>query len=188
MKKILSVLAVLCLLAVACPAAADDYYPVTTAFMNRVSRSNGFVDYLGRSNEDGADILAMPYEDFSIMVVFLADGNHAELRVYDVIAFDEAQRPDVLDMLNSLNASYKYITFHADNDNTVTATMDVVLAGANLDASAEITFECSQRMAGILHDAWDTLQALNAAAPAPTETPAPAPGQLAPGDGKGGGR
>ena len=100
---------------------------------------------------------------YEVDIYLLPDGTHGELRIWNLIDYEEASFSDVLLAVDELNGSYKYTTFQTDRtDNSVTVSLDLIYpSDATPEQAADVTFEAMVRMVQIVRQAWPTLEPYN---------------------------
>ncbi len=191
MKKLITLVLLLCM---ACSLAAADASPTTDeiadAFMQLVSSYGGRCNDFG-APADGARMLVMPFEGYDVVYV-LRDSQHASVYVWNLISYEEAGLPQVLDAIDRLNRDYLYASFSTQrNRSRVDVQYDLIFgSGAPASVIASQSLEACLRIASIVDEALPVLSPLGVtvdadagteAAETPAE-PAEWPGK----DGKGG--
>jgi len=130
MKKTVSLLIALLLIAV--PALAEGVqYASTANFLDVLDALNIVYDYEGIDSDgdewiyleiDG-DITTIPVNCF-----FCSDDSLCTMRVWHLIDYDGSDYEAVLEVVNALNARYRFTCFYADtDDNSVTVGLDTII-------------------------------------------------------------
>ena len=159
MKRMLCVCALVLALCLAVPAMAEDYtYETTALFVEALDAEDMVYTYEGMDSND-YERLEMPYGadnlDMDVKLFFHENEERCGLRVWDVIEYDEAMKPVILNLVNELNGEYILAKWTADDDNTVTVAMDVILRPD--DSMGDILLEAVARMVDIVDAGYPTL-------------------------------
>lgn len=123
---------VMAVLFFAAPALAENVNHETAAlFIEHLDEEGYHYTYQGIDDND-YDRMQMSFEgdncDPLVNLFFDASEERCSLRVWDVIEYEEVMEPVILGIVNDLNEQYMYAKWTADDDFTVTASMDVLLA------------------------------------------------------------
>lgn len=115
----------------AAPALAENVnYETTALFIEHLDEEGYHYTYQGIDDND-YDRMQMSFEgdncDPLVNLFFDASEERCSLRVWDVIEYEEVMEPVILGIVNDLNGQYMYAKWTADDDFTVTASMDVLL-------------------------------------------------------------
>ena len=115
----------------AAPALAENVNHETTAlFIEHLDEEGYHYTYQG-SDDNDYDRMQMSFEGDNcaplVNLFFDASEERCSLRVWDVIEYEEVMEPVILGIVNDLNEQYMYAKWTADDDFTVTASMDVLL-------------------------------------------------------------
>jgi len=96
-----------------------------------------------------------PKFDYDINCFFNTDLQDCALRVWNLIAFSDADFAKVLRACNTLNNDYRFATFEVDeSDNTVTVSMDIIFRSNDV---ADIMWEATQRLCDITERGYEVL-------------------------------
>jgi hypothetical protein len=131
-KRAFSLFAMLMAMIVfAVPTLAEDANLETTAL---------FIEYLDEEDyrysyegflDNGFECIRMAFRgdncDPEVVLHFDPDEDCCNLRVWNVIEYEEVMEPVILDVVNELNVKYKFGKWSADDDFSVTASLDVFL-------------------------------------------------------------
>ncbi len=161
MKKLMAAL----LLAVLCtslfvPALAEDpQFTATKSFLDVLDANDLGYNFTGISSS-GEEHVYMDNEDenfaYTFHIYFHEDNDRANVYIWNIITFDDADFTNVLRVVNELNYSYKYTRFYIDeSDNTVTCAMSIILHDEN--DTGDIVLEGLLRVASILKRAYPPL-------------------------------
>ena len=75
--------------------------------------------------------------DYRIKFISIDNDNDVAVRVFGLIRVGEAQKPKILETLNTLNNKYRYVKFCCDNDSDVNIEYDYLLRSENPENSAD---------------------------------------------------
>ncbi len=89
------------------------------------------------------------YKGLSFSFIFDDDGESVALRVFSIEEFSPAQLPQAYEFCNRMNNEYRWLRFHIDSDNELTAGMDAVITSEN---AGDVCCELLQRAVGIVDD------------------------------------
>lgn len=161
MKKLLclTLTLMLCLtLATSAALAETAMYATTQMVLDTLDEADFNYDYAVLNDDAGSEIIMVPMgsseNPIDIYLIF-RDGESIGIRVWDIIAFEDADMVNVLMACNTLNADYKFVNFYVDtSDNTVTCKMDIIHRESNV---GDIVFEATLRMANIIQDGFEVL-------------------------------
>ena len=157
MKKLLAIALCLCMLLPAIALAASAELSSTKAFLKWADRNDIVYEYVGI--DDSYERVRVENEgeafDYTIQYFFDVNEENASLRVWDVFAFDEDDFSKACVLCNTLNGDYKYVSFFAEDDNTITACIDLIFRDNDVDA---IMAEATDFMVRILDDAYPTIK------------------------------
>lgn len=163
MKKWLAALCAAILLCAACCAAAESpaAYESTGAFLALMDAKGMTYTLEGLDGEAREKVVIRNTDaggnTYDISYFFEPGDERCALRVWNLITFDAAKRPEVLRALNTLNSEYRYVRFHADeSDNTVTASMDLIF---HREDAALIVWEATLHLVDILETGCPALAA-----------------------------
>lgn len=150
MKKLIAAVLVLLLcLSSVTVLAVEAEYSVTQAFVDYLDEYN--VHYqLTTEAAAGKEKLLFTVNDqtigsYDMQMIFTPESGKVTFRVWNIGSFDDAVLADAYRVVNNLNANYLYVKFYIDeNENTVTAEYDLMIAGSLESANAAV-------MAGFTH-------------------------------------
>lgn len=137
MKRILSL--TLCLffvLAAGASVLAAEYEP-TELFLEALEEDDFYLDeydfeyeLLGLNDNDDERVLVSfdmeDVPDMDVFVYFMDTETSCTMYLWDVIAFDESDFDDVVEICNTLNNNYRFARWYAMDDNTVNAQVDAI--------------------------------------------------------------
>ena len=89
--------------------------------------------------------------DYEIIVLFSQTNENATVRVWDLVFFDPNNMYNVLDAINKCNREWRYTTFYAEEDNTITVQIDVIFRDGT---AGEVTWEATGRLVDIIEGAY----------------------------------
>lgn len=133
MKKLLLVLFVL--LAIVCPLFAVNYGDVSSADFSTKS-AKAAVKFFEDKNidtwlfitDEGEDLIIVEVdyngEIRDLYIYFDTDSKAASFLMWDFVVFEDAQYQDMLEAVNYVNGSYRWLTYNVEDDNTVTLGCD----------------------------------------------------------------
>ncbi len=169
MKKLVCILSVLALVLSVGAAWADQATPepqfeATRRFISLVEKNGMYYTYQGVT-ESGADLVTMSYTGFVVRIYFRSDGHYAEVLVFDLIVYNDADLPAVLSACNELNSTYRFCSFYANAQyHGVDARCDLIFGEAGTpEQAAYITLEAVQRVANIVRESLPSLTPYNTA-------------------------
>lgn len=164
MRKLMSLLLVLAMLSVCLvPASAE-----TVTFANAQKAVSAFdeygVDYVCKGlDKDGDDKVVVTYQsevsEYIINYFFTEDDETVYIRVWDLIAFQSYDRSAVIETLNEQNSSYNFVRFYADDDDTVTASLDIIVRPS--EDIGDIIIESLVRIVRIMDKVYPELAGFN---------------------------
>lgn len=140
--------------------AASASYASAQAFLD-VCDANDVYYVVHTLEESGEELVRVDSFDFenqitvSFYIYFDAEQGHAYIRTWDLIAFQESDKPAVLEVLNQLNHDYSFLSIFAEDDCTVSAKYDIIFTDS--DSAGSICFEAMCRIASILQSAYPSL-------------------------------
>lgn len=163
-KTLLSLaLALLLLLSLGAPAfAISAQYPTTQAFMDALNKRDVKYTYVG-VDSDGDEKITVEFvgeykDSIYVNLFFGEDYDVVNMRIWNLIDFDEADYEKVLDACNELHSSYKFVTFYVDKiDWSVTARVDMPIR--ECDECGEICVDGLSYLVQIADSGYDTLKA-----------------------------
>ncbi len=165
MKRIIALLLALALAMPLTALAGRCEYANTQAFCDLMDAEEIEYTWYGTDDEDDEVVILESsgdgIGDYDIYLYFYEDESSASMacRVWEVITYDPARFSEVVEACNTLNASWRYITFYADtNDNTVTVSFDVVTVGGS---AAQTCYGMISRLVSILEKAYPDLAPYN---------------------------
>ena len=165
MKRIISLLIVLALLLPAATMAGADYttaqYSSTRQFLKMMDDYDIKYTWVGIDNDGDEHITINNNNDvagkITIHLYFDENEENCYLRVWNLIDYYSSDAAKVYQAVNSINHSYKYAKFYADDsDNSVTAEMDLIYRENDV---GEICTEALLHITAIIDEAWPTLSA-----------------------------
>ena len=123
---------------------SDEPYSHTQQFLDAME-AEGFGDlctYEGRDGDNDDTVYVEDYVevdgeeyDFEMILYFADDNEMINLRIWNVIDFNEENINDVLYACNSINYDYNFLKFYVDEtDYSVTGSMDLLV-----DADQDVT-------------------------------------------------
>lgn len=143
--------------AFAVPSAVS--YSSTRDFLEVLDSEGVHYTYEGIDSDDDEKVnVSYNITDTSIaMRIFFDDSREScHIRVWNLIDYRPEDEGRVIEALDDLNKTYKWIKFYSDkNDNSVTASMDVILRRYDV---GEICSEAMHRVVNICDDAYPTLK------------------------------
>ena len=164
MKKLLSLVlaAMLCLSVCAVSLAESAQYYTTQEFLDYLDQKGVTYTLEGIDNA-GYEVVKVTNKGDAFtydIKYFFDDGmENTGIRVWDVIEYADADFAKVLRVCNTLNSSYRYAKFMADeSDNTVTCSMDLMYRANDI---AEIHWEATLRIVDILDNGYESLSIYN---------------------------
>ena len=93
---------------------------------------------------------------YSIKVYFDDNDENCSIRVWNVIDYNYAMSSSVYAAVNSINKTYKYVKFYADDsDNSVTASMDLIYRDSDV---GEICAEALLDIVRVIDSAYPDLK------------------------------
>ena len=95
------------------------------------------------------------YKDLTFTFIFDDDGESVALRVFSIEEFTAAQLPQAYAFCNRMNSEYRWLRFHIDSDNELTAGMDAVITSENAGA---VCSELLSRAVDIVDDVCGALR------------------------------
>lgn len=165
MRKITCLVLLLALLTAVCaiPAFAEEaVYANTKAALAAMDKYN-LVYTLEGVDGDGDEEVVITHKtdasEYTIHMFFPEDDETVSIRVWDVIAFDSSVRSAVLETVNDLNCSYRFLRFRADSDNTVTVSIDLIVRAGN--GIGDIVLEALGHIQSIVDEAYPELAVFN---------------------------
>ena len=94
--------------------------------------------------------------NYSINVFFDDNNKNCGIRVWNVIDYNNAMSSSVYDAVNSINKTYQYVKFFADDtDNSVTASIDLIYRDSDV---GEICLEGMFYIVSVIDDAYPVLK------------------------------
>ncbi len=144
------------------PAPAE-MSPAATVFQSLLDGNGLYYTYAGKM-EDGSDHFYLTFgndaRSYDVDIYLLDDGTHAEVRVWNLIDYNASSFSDVVKVVDSLNGTYKYVTFQTDStDHSVTVSMDLIFGSLSTpEQAADITMEALIRTVQIVRDAYSYLE------------------------------
>ena len=92
-------------------------------------------------NEKSSEVwLQFPIKNggaYRIKFISIDNDNDVAVRVFGLIRVGEAQKPKILETLNTLNNKYRYVKFCCNNDGDVNIEYDYLLRSENPENSAD---------------------------------------------------
>lgn len=171
MKRLISLLVATLLLFGVCATAfaSPAQYTSTQLFLDLLKEKDVSYTYVGINENDYERIKVSNTDSdvgisYTLEYYFDPNNENASIRVWDVAVFGEDQGSliNALVACNNCNSSWKYITFLAEEDNTVTAKMDLIYRG---DSVSEVVWEATLHMTNVLGEAYPQfLKAIDTAA------------------------
>ena len=165
MKRILSlVLVVLMLLGVCGMSSADvsinTQYTSTALFLQKLDEIGIKYTYVGVDSA-GYEKITVNNTDsdlnLSYTISYFFDGNNenASIRVWDLVTIgdDTMSLIGALYACNNCSSSWKYVTFFVEDDNTITAKMDLIYRGESV---SEVVWEATLHMVNVIEAAYPT--------------------------------
>lgn len=161
MKKFIALLLAMLLMTSLClPAhAAIAQYASTRSFTDLMDAMDMHYSISGIT--DGNEVVQLSLADnvngtkYTVNLFFEEDECHCSLHVWDIISYSEADFVNVVQACNTLNGSYKYLCFSADEtDNTVNASLDMIITA---DAAGLIVGEAVLFVSKILQSCYPYL-------------------------------
>ena len=157
MRRILALLAAALLF----PAALADgaAFPATQALLDEMMARDALC-LLAGTNEEGREWAVMQVSDstgrsWDVRFGFDQEGSSCILRVPAFIRFHGMEMASVLRVCNALNAEYRYVRFHVEEETcTVTATMYLRFHEA---APGPLTAQAYDTLTAIIIDAYPQL-------------------------------
>ena len=137
MKRILSLsLCLFFVLAAGASVLAAEYEP-TELFLEALEEDDFYLDeydfeyeFLGLNDNDDERVLVSfdmeDVPDMDVFVYFMDTETSCTMYLWDVIAFDESDFDDVVEICNTLNNNYRFARWYAMDDNTVNAQVDAI--------------------------------------------------------------
>lgn len=133
----------------------EPQYPNTIEFIDLLEEYDIDYSYSG-IDSDGDEGVYIYEDDYTVILYFSEDQELISIRVWYVIEYAEDDLMDVIYACNDLNYSYRFVTLYADeSDNTVTASMDVIVREGN--SVADIAAEAVAHLENILAEAYEVL-------------------------------
>ena len=155
MKKMTAVLLVL-IMVLSMTAAHAAQYVNTNELLKVLDKCNLTYTVSGIDDQNYEYIeFVMPYSEADrckVTCVFSQDNSYASLRAWDLITFDPNNSGNLMNTINQLNRTYRYVRWSADtNDNTVDLYLDLIIReGSEVQ---DIIQEAFLRLYAILGDA-----------------------------------
>lgn len=165
MKKLFSLLLIVTLLLTCCSGAlaTSATFANTKVFLDMLDEKGISYTMVG-IDPDGDEKVEIDntseFFSYTLKFFFTPDNETINIRVWDVIHFDEEDLTKVIRDVNSLNAGYKWIKFYVDEtDNTVTASMDLIVReNGRVD---EVAWEGTLSMVDLLDIGYELLSVYN---------------------------
>ena len=166
-KRVLAFAMILALLvSLGAPAFAEEaQYATTKSFLEQIAEVDGFeceVKRIIEGDTEKYEMVSVKYEgDMSdyktnIQLLFSENLDEVQIYVYNLINFDAANYADVLDAVNSVNASGTGVKLFVDkSDNSVTAEMYQILCEND---AADITLMAVGFMIGYTDSVFEMLE------------------------------
>lgn len=171
-RWIAALLTALCSLMLLPAQAAVPTYACTRAFTDALREAGVFYEVEG-VDEDGDELVSIDRWSFTLNCYFSEDGQDMSILIWYLSSYDPSQLDDVLMICSRLNSESRGVCFYADeSDNTITASMDVILREEDAD---EVALEAVEYLLELLPEAKGalTLPTVMTDAALPTVTPAP---------------
>lgn len=90
--------------------------------------------------------------EYNYLVIFDEDSSGCELRATDIVSnVPDYRRINILETLNRLNSSYRWVTFYLTDNGSVTAQDDAVI---DLKSCGEEVNRCLIQLSGIVDEAY----------------------------------
>lgn len=90
--------------------------------------------------------------NYHSMIVFSKDSTSCELQILDIVQkVPDDHRVKVIEALNRLNSSYRWVKFYLSDDGSITASDDAVI---DLDTCGEEVDRCLMQLVGIVDEAY----------------------------------
>lgn len=167
MKRIVSLIVIAMLLCIMGGAYAQNIdegavdtttaqYESTKLFLALLDAENVNYTYVGIDN-NGYEKVDVPNTDselgisYTLKFFFDANNENASIRVWDVATVDESKIVDALIACNSSHQAWKYVTFMVENDNTITAKMDLIFRG---ESAGEVCWEATLHTVNVIAAAY----------------------------------
>lgn len=143
---------------VAIPGSVPGAFDTTRSFLYALERFGIEYTYEGLDRDgDDSVVIYDTCAGHSITIhVWFMENDTAAIRVWDLITFNSSQKATVTQVCNRLNTTYRYASFTADDDNTVTLSFDCIFRDS-YDAG-EIALEGLLRCINILGESFSSLE------------------------------
>lgn len=160
MKRALSLIIALMLMMCLCSNAfaVTAQYSSTQLFLNLLDEKDVSYTYVGIDDQDYEKVEVKNTDSeagisYTLLYYFDPNNENAGIRVWDVAVFgdDATSKLGALLACNNCNSAWKYITFFVEDDNTVTAKMDLIYRGETV---SEVVWEATLHMVNVLCDAY----------------------------------
>ena len=162
MRKLVSLLLAVCMIAVCSVASAipgNVGFANTARFLQALEQYDLNYSYLGLDEYDDDHVRITLGEDISINFFFTMDNEECNISIWNVVELNPESIEEAYRICNELNARYKYCTFYVDtSDNTVTMSMDLILR--DCDDAGDICLEALDRVGYIYEIGHDVLLAV----------------------------
>ena len=158
MKKLLSIALCLCMvLGCTSALAARAELSTTRTFIDWLEDNDLSYEYVGIDEDYERLRVENEGEHFTYTIQYFFDVNeeNSALRVWDVYAFDEDDYTKACVLCNTLNSDYKYVSFFCEDDNTITACVDLIYRDNDVEP---IHAEATNYVVRILDDAYPTIK------------------------------
>lgn len=160
-KAFLTILVTLLLLAIPVQAlAVTAQYGTTQAFLNSLDEAGYHYSWLGVDSDNDEHIRLTFEGDYMSDIVtnwyFSEDPQRVGVRVWDIITYSGQNYQNVLETLNNVNSSYRYVCLYADtSDNTVTAKFDMPI---RQESCGPMCVEMLERLLNIVDVGYNALK------------------------------
>jgi len=132
-------------------------YESTRAFIDVLEENGITYEYHGILSSSNFERITIGISDddigidYEIIVLFSQTNENATVRVWDLVFFDPNNMYNVLDAINKCNREWRYTTFYAEEDNTITVQIDVIFRDGT---AGEVTWEATGRLVDIIEGAY----------------------------------
>lgn len=165
LKKTLAALLVLALfLSLSASAfAATAQYTTTQEFLKALDAEKIKYRYMG-VDEDDREEVTVGYtgdycDDIFINIFFSPKLTSVSMRFWNIVDFDKADYADALELVNELNADYKFVKFVVDDwDWSIGAELDIPIREG--EESAQIALDALYYIVQIADEAYPDLEEL----------------------------
>ena len=147
MKKMMAMVLAALLMMAFLPAGAEGAQAEFTSTQSLLDALDAdgidYYEYNG-IDSDGDEWVTVPNDgdnvSFDIECFFCSDNELCSLRIWNFIDYDAENYAQILEIVNDINASYRYVSCYADtSDNSVTVSMDVIIRED--DNAGDIVYE-----------------------------------------------